>query len=213
MATCAHTDQMQVEALTDVLAAMPGLGRRESCPAGSSARVSLLGAQATVAYTMLAEDERRRAAGLGPITSPDALRPLLGLPVGERVAMSALTPTERSDLASLPAGAVEIGEDFVVRRAVAPLRVDLAVVPARRWRTGLEQAGRFAPFCARAMLLPTLPRDHELMCLDAAYYGIGVIINAPGREPQVLVPPAVFQRRRLTVAGMRFPEEVYRQVR
>ncbi len=203
MATGAQTSQLPVCELAGVFAT----------PQGRCARVSVLGVTATVVYSLLEEDERRRAVGLGAITSPDVLRPLLGLPAGERIRLTALTLAERRELACVPAGAVEVADGFVVRRAVAPLRVELAVVTARRWRTGLKQAGRFAPFCTRAVLLPAFPRDRDLVRLEAGYYGIGVIVAEPGGEAQVLVPPAVFRRRRLTVAGMRFPEEVYRQVR
>lgn len=158
-------------------------------------------------------DGELHPAGLGAITSPDALRFLLGLPAGEPVPLTALTHAERSDLAALPRGAVALSDDSVVRFAVPPVQVDVAVVAAPTWRLGLERAGRFVPFCARAMVLPAPPRDVGDMAMEAGFYGIGVIVATPGTDPQVLVAPVSFRRRRVTVAGWRFPEEVYRQVR
>lgn len=159
------------------------------------------------------ESDRRRAAGLGAITSPDILNFLLGLPTGKPVALEALTPAERSMLRTVPQGTILVNAGMVIRQAVPPLGVEMAMVPARSWRKGLERAGRFAPFCSRAMVLRTPPRDLDALRLEAGFYGIGVIVAAGGAEPDVLVAPARFRRNRFTAAGWRFLEEVYRQVR
>jgi hypothetical protein len=41
-------------------------------------------------------------------------------------------------------GTIVVSAGMVVRRAVPPLDVEMAIVPARSWRNGLERAGRFA---------------------------------------------------------------------
>ena len=92
------------------------------------------------------ECDRRVAAGLGAITSPDVLRLLLGLPLGEPVPCAALTRAECSALRAAPQGVVSFDDSCVIRHLVPPLEVALTLVPARSWRSGLEQAGRFAPF-------------------------------------------------------------------
>jgi hypothetical protein len=158
------------------------------------------------------ECERRAAAGLEAITSPDVLNLLLGLPVGEPVPREALTWAERSVLRTVPRGAVSVDGGVVIRRVVPPLEAGLALVPASSWRSGLERAGRFAPFCARAMVLRTPPRNLGDLLMEAGFYGIGVIVAARNAEPDVLVQPTPFRRNRSTVAGWRFLEQVYRQV-
>jgi len=86
----------------------------------------------------------------------------------------------------------------------------LALVNARTWRHGLEVAGRFAPFCARAMVLRRLPDDLHEMRAQADFYGVGVIV-VDDRMTGVVVEATPFQRMRFTAAGWQFLEQVYRQ--
>ena len=158
------------------------------------------------------ECDRRVAAGLSAITSPDVLRLLLRLPLGEPVPRAALTAAECSALRAVPQGVVSFDGSYVIRRAVPPLEVALALVPAGSWRSGLERAGRFAPFCPRGVVLRQPPRDLDDLHMEAGFYGIGVIVASSDAGSEVLVEPARFSRNRLTVAGWRFLEEVYRQV-
>jgi hypothetical protein len=158
------------------------------------------------------ECERRAAVGLSAITSPDALRLLLRLPLREPVPYAALTAVERSALDAVPQGVVSFDGPYVIRHVGPPLEVALALVSAGSWRSGLGRAGRFAPFCPRAMVLRLPPRDLTDLHMEADFYGIGVIVASTDAGPEVLVEPARFRRNRLTVAGWRFLEEVYRQV-
>ena len=160
----------------------------------------------------MGECDRRAATGLTDITSPGALRLLLTLPLDEPVPHAALTAAELSALRAIPQGVVSFDGPHVIRRAVPPLEVDLALVPAVSWRSGLERAGRFAPFCSRAMVLRQPPRDLDDLHMEAGFYSIGVIVASSHTEPEVLIEPAKFYRNRLTVAGWRFLEEVYRQI-
>ena len=158
------------------------------------------------------ERDRRVAAGLSAITSPDILRLLLRLPLSQPVPRAALTAAECSTLRTVPPGVVSFDGSYVVRHVVPPLEVALALVPAGSWRSGLERAGRFAPFCPRAMVLRLPPRDLDDLHMEAGFYGIGVIVASSAAGSEVLVEPARFHRNGVTVAGWRFLEEVYRQV-
>ncbi|GAB2840869.1 hypothetical protein GCM10027176_50880 [Actinoallomurus bryophytorum] len=179
----------------------------------AQSRVVLQGVPAVFSYRLEAEAGRRRRAGLGAITSPDILQFLLGLPVGVPVPLAALTRPERSVLRSAADGALLVEDQCVIRLAEPPVAVGLAMVPVRAWRRGLEHAGRFAPFCSRAMVLRRPPRDLEVLRMEADFYGIGVVIAGEGAEPpELVVPPAPFHRNRFTAAGWLFLEETYRQV-
>ncbi|MEV0307181.1 hypothetical protein [Nonomuraea fuscirosea] len=196
------------EAFSQAIADAPGLALGRA----SRSCVVLQGTSAVLHYEPnQAEIARRRLSGLAAITSPDALRVLLDLPVHAPTPLSAIERAAPGSLSLLPNGAVRVNRGCVTRLAVAPIEARLAVVPARSWRVGLERAGRFAPFCSRAMLLPTPPRDLHILRMEADFYGIGVIIDTDG-EPCVVVPPAPFERRRFTAANWLFLEQAYQQI-
>ncbi|MFF4989760.1 hypothetical protein ACFY19_21400 [Streptosporangium saharense] len=136
---------------------------------------------------------------------------LMSLPLDEPVPISSLTPVERRTLAQTPRGAVSCQEGVVVRNAVHPLSLDLAVVPGRGWESALERAGRFAPFCARAILVDGPLRRRQEAMVQADFYGIGLLA---AREDgiEVVVAPRPFVRKRFTAAGWQFLEEVSRQL-
>lgn len=173
--------------------------------------VRMLGVSAVLAYRPdPVEWARRRGVGLGPLCSPDLLELLLSLPIGMPVPIKDLSPRELRQLAKVPAGAVVRSGTDVVRLAVSPMRVDLAIVPARGWISGLELAGRFAPFAARVMWLPRLPAAQDDMRLQARRYGVGVVVGDPDRA-EVVLSPAAFVRRRHTAAGWLFTEQAFGQ--
>jgi hypothetical protein len=172
-----------------------------------------MGAEALICYRLDdGEHARRQRAGTGAILSADVLELLLGLPVAASVPVDSLTCQERTALDHASRGAVSVCGGQVTRHAVVPVAVKLALVAARNWRGGLEAAGRFAPFCARAMVLQRRPVDLADVHLQAGFYGVGVIV-ADGQSTEVLVEPEPFRRLRFTAAGWRFLEEVYRMVR
>jgi hypothetical protein len=105
---------------------------------------------------------------------------------------------------------VQVVDGHAVRQAVAPVSVDLALVAARSWRSGLDMAGRFAPFCTRAIVLGFRPPDDQEMRLEADFYGVGVTV-AQDERVEVLVTPTPFRPLRPTAAGWRFLERVYEQ--
>jgi hypothetical protein len=204
------TTQVSPDVVKDVAFAVYGGWGGADC---RSFPVWIQGIRAAVLVRLdVNECGRRAAAGLGAIASPDVLRLLLGLPLGEPVPYAALTGAERSALRAVPQAAVSFGDSCVIRQVVPPLEVTLALVPAGSWRRGLERAGRFAPFCPRAMVLRVPPRDLDDLYMETGFYGVGVIVAGNDAAPEILVEPARFHRKRFTVAGWRFLEEVYRQV-
>jgi hypothetical protein len=175
--------------------------------------MSIMGTEALICYKFDdGEHARRRRAGAGTISSADVLELLLGLPIAMPVQVASLTRRERAALRLAPRGAISVSDGQVTRHALAPVVVELALVAACTWRDGLEVAGRFTPFCARAMVLRRRPADLADVLLQAGFYGVGVIV-VDDQSTEVLVGPAPFQRLRFNAAGWRFLEEVYRTVR
>jgi hypothetical protein len=172
----------------------------------------LLGTPVMLAYRIDAEEMHRRCSvGCSSIQSSDQLETLMSLPVGLPVPVHALMPWEHRQIDRLCRGAVSRVGDDVVRNAVSPLRVDLAVVPAKGWRSGLELAGRFAPFAARIVWLPRTPADQDDMRAAARRFGVGVAVNVGGAA-EVILNPAPYVRKRHTAAGWQFTEQVFEQV-
>ena len=175
------------------------------------ALVRVLGRPTAIMYRPQAEEmRRRRETGLGAITRMDLLDLLLSLPHECPVPLGSLTGHERHLLRSMPAGSVQSRNGKVIRRAVAPLTVELAAVRACDWRRGLDQASLLAPFCSRAVVLGRVPDDADALLAEAAYYGVGVVVAEAG-EVRVLADPEPFTRRSHKAAGWWFTEEVYAQ--
>ncbi|MFH8387572.1 hypothetical protein ACH4E7_42935 [Kitasatospora sp. NPDC018058] len=172
--------------------------------------LSILGTRALVLYRIdEAEHRRREAVGAEQLDSIPVLECLLGLPIGLPVPVDSLPG--QAAVRDLPRGAVEWGEYLVTRRAVRPLAVDLAVVRATDRRTGLERAGRFAPFCRRAVLFDHLTCSRaglEETLVEAAFYGIGVLVHEPDGIRMALEPEA-YRPQRHTAAAWHFIEELY----
>ncbi|MFG2698280.1 hypothetical protein [Kitasatospora sp. NPDC048407] len=165
---------------------------------------SVLGTRALLLYRVEeTERRRRRAVGAEGLDSIPALECLLGLPVP----VGSLP--DQAEVRDLPRGAVEWDTALVTRRAVRPLAVDLAVVRAAGWRTALERAGRFAPFCRRAVLLDEVPhaRLGEIL-VEAGFYGIGVLVNEPDKI-RIALEPEAYRPPRHTAAAWHFVEELY----
>ncbi|PBC71160.1 hypothetical protein BX265_5749 [Streptomyces sp. TLI_235] len=175
---------------------------------GEGVMLSVLGSRALLLYRVdETEHRRRQAAGSEPLDSIPALERLLGLPVGLPVPVGSLP--EQAGIRDLPRGAVEWDADLVTRRAVRPLAVDLAVVRAAGWRTGLERAGRFAPFCRRAVLLDEVPRaGRDETLAEASFYGIGVLVDEPDGI-RIALEPEAYRPQRHTAAAWHFVEELY----
>lgn len=167
----------------------------------------------------LVEHGRRYAAETGPVPydSMPLLDLLMFLPEGEPVPWSAFSERDRYYLrGGEQAGAIELvgprGRPgrMVVRRAVRPLRVNLAIVTGGPI-AALNGASSFAPFCARAVLLRKHPGEDYLF--EASFYGIGVATRSPdGEPPTVLLAPRPWVPKRHTPAGWNFAETAYKHL-
>lgn len=182
-------------------------------PGGQTKVVCVRGTEALCFYTLdPAEQERRQQAGAARLDNMAALETLLTLPVGIPVPLESFDRHQRRAVRALPAGAAERDRSTVTRSAVRPLQVDLAVVRASGWRQGLERAGRFAPFCRRAMVLARRPARLDEALMEADFYGIGVLIASKDSVEMVL-EPGEHRPLRHTAAAWHFVEELYQLVR
>ncbi|MFI6004956.1 hypothetical protein ACIA98_31890 [Streptomyces sp. NPDC051366] len=176
------------------------------------ALVEAFGTEAVVAYRYDERERERRAAdGMPPLTRPDVLNLLMALPLGEPVSASSLSERERRVLKSLPKGAAVRRDGSITRRAAHPVHIDMAFVPGRSWESAMEKAERFTPFCTRTVVVDGALRRRDDAVMRADYYGIG-LLTVQGDTAEVVVPPRPFVRRRHTVAGWKFLEDVHRQL-
>jgi hypothetical protein len=167
--------------------------------------------EATIVYRPNREEiARRRAVGLTAVTRLDQLDRMMELPAGLPVPYPSLKAVDRRAIQRFPSGCVEYRVAGVVRLLTAPLDVKLAIAVRSRFPAGLVQAGRFAPFCARALALTGTPRNLRDAAIEADFWGIGLIIKAAS-TPELVVAPTLFERRRHTPAGWAFAEDIYRQ--
>lgn len=182
-------------------------------PGTQAKTASLQGAEALFFHrTDAAEHLRRQDAAAARLDRMEALETLLALPVGVPVPLASLDTGQRRAVRTLPSGAVDRDRETVTRRAVRPVRVDLAVVPAAGWRQGLRDAGRFAPFCRRAMLLTRRPARLDEHLAEADFYGIGVFLAAE-HGAEMLLQPQEHRPLRHTAAAWCFTEELYQLLR
>jgi hypothetical protein len=157
------------------------------------------------------EHARREAAGAAWLDEFRPLEMLMNLPVGIPVPRSSLGAALRPEVRLLPHGAAVSDRRSVKRLAVQPLKIDLVVVRAPGWRSGMDLASQFAPFCRRAMVLERVPHNLDELLMEADFFGIGVFVPRRGGA-QMLVAPAEYRALRFTTAAWRFAEQVYRAV-
>lgn len=155
-----------------------------------------------------AEHERRQYLASPPILDIEALDLLLALPVGVPIPIGALEWRQQRNVRHLLRGAAVVTRTHVTRHAVRPCRIDLATVSGPPTRRNLERAGWFAPFCARALIIPRAPRRKDFLA-EADFWGIGVTLDHDG-EHEVLVEPEPWVLKRHTPAGWRYVERAYK---
>lgn len=162
-----------------------------------------------------AEADRRRAAGLGVATGFGfgGLDVLMALPHGLPVPLAALTDHQRAYVLRAPAGICTVTGGQVVRDVTRPCRVTLATVRAKSAsKMALDSASRFAPFCARQVIItraPSLRMPERL--LEFGFYGIGVCLEHDSGEVETLVEPRPWRPKRHTPAAWWFAETAYGQ--
>lgn len=173
---------------------------------------SVLGTQALLFYRLdEREHRRRRRSSASQIDSWATLETLMELPVGEAVPLASIPNEERKRIRSLPSWVAHRDQRMVLRHAVRPLSLDLAVVKVSNWRRGLELAGRFAPYCRRAMLLERAPTQIDEVMMEASFYGIGILVGT-GDNVEMLLEPRPYRPERHTAAAWQFIEQLYAQL-
>lgn len=174
--------------------------------------IRVLGQRAVVVVRVQVREWRRRAAaGVGAITDLATVDALMGLPEGREVPWAGLSERAVRAVRRVGGGLVDVvGDGTVVRRATVPVEPVFALVRARDWRPGLRRAGRFAPFCARGMLLTSVPDVDELV-LEAGFSGIGVFVDDQDGL-RALVEPERYVRVRCSAAQWWFAETVFGQL-
>ncbi len=175
--------------------------------------LTVLGQRATMFYRFdPVEHRRRQSVSAQPLTAMESLEALLELPVGLPIPMESLCPDDRASVRRLPSTAVDREGGSVTRKAVRPLKVELALVRDTRPRQALEAATKFAPFCSRAVLLQRpAPRMDDYLN-EASFYGVGVLLQTPSGI-EVPLEPAEYRPKRHTAAAWRFVEKLYQLVR
>lgn len=177
-----------------------------------AAAVRLRGADCLVFHRVdRAEHDRRTGTQAGWLDDFRPLELLMNLPVGLRVQRSSLEPALRPEIRLLPRGAAKADRLSVTRLAVQPLRVDLIVVRAPGWKSGMDLTTQFAPFTRRAMFFERVPREIDELLLEADFYGVGVFALRDGMV-QMLVKPTEYKPLRYTTAAWRFAEQTYRLI-
>lgn len=157
------------------------------------------------------EHERRASFRHRSITDPSALDLLLALPTGETVPWRSLTRGQQVAARIAPDSALVIHDDLVTRHAVRPARLDVATVRfPTACQAALESAGRFAPFCARQVVVTHRPTMTETL-IEFGFWGIGLLLDHGHGDLETLVAPEPWVLKRHTVAGWRFVEQVYGQ--
>ncbi|WP_353946513.1 hypothetical protein ABII15_36190 [Streptomyces sp. HUAS MG91] len=160
-----------------------------------------------------AEIDRRQREGVAPLLDMPVLDALMQLPAGLPVSASSLSSQERKLLGHCPAGAVRRQGGMLVRHAVRPLRVDAAVVRSPRpTMDSLRRAGRFGAYSATSVWLDGPVEGAELLVMEAAVYGIGVVQGQAGEAPDLLVAPRGLPQPRHTAAGWLLAEQVFSEL-
>ncbi|MEU1908409.1 hypothetical protein [Streptomyces hygroscopicus] len=163
----------------------------------------------------LAEHQRRQTVGIGPVTGHGfgGLDHLMTLPAGIPVPVDDLTEEQQKYVRRAPAAIVTVKDGQVTRHAIRPCHVVMATVRYNTtYKMALDSASRFAPFCARQVIVKRLPKDAFARINDLAefdFYGIGIILEKPDGSLETVVEPRLWRPMRHTAAGWWFAERAY----
>jgi hypothetical protein len=163
------------------------------------------------------EHDRRVAAGMGLVTGHGfgGLDVLMALPHGLPVPLAGLTKYQRAYVRRAPAGICTVADGQVTRHATRPCRATMATVRFNTtYQKALGSASRFAPFCARRVIVQRLYKDafariNALAEFD--FYGIGIVLEHADGELETVVEPHPWRPMRHTPAGWWFAERAYGQ--
>lgn len=140
------------------------------------------------------------------LTDVAALGALLQIPALASTPLVALPAAARNVARRWPRLVEEVDGDRVRRRVSPIAHVDMVTLFTSRWRKGLREIGRFAPYSARLLQLPAEPSDLDMLCMEATYWGVGVRLESSKGWHEV-VHPAPFTPARYTGASWVFAEQ------
>jgi hypothetical protein len=186
------------------------------------AEMTVRGSRAHVFFRLDEEEHlRRRTCGTAPLSTEHGslsrdlalFRLLLCLPARVPVPLESMTARELDVLRQCPPGAVSVTDGSVERLAVPPLRVDLALVSARRLTAAaVAEAGRYASYAHATGLRVTGTHVDVFGQLRAEWYGHGVVHGSESGGCRVVALPRQMTDVRHTEAAWRFFEQVYRRL-
>ncbi|MEU0487732.1 hypothetical protein ABZ249_00785 [Nocardiopsis sp. NPDC006139] len=152
----------------------------------------------TALYHPVEDQARLRAGGRTLGARLGVYQVLQALPLGEWVAVDALTEREQNILPAVPVWARKRGKRKVLRLADMPLRLDLLLVRGGSWRTVLGRACALGAVAPRTVLCSPLRQEEEQARLEAAYRGVGLaevredgvrLLERPSRRiPEPMAP-------------------------
>ncbi|MEV4975567.1 hypothetical protein [Streptomyces scopuliridis] len=158
------------------------------------------------------EHQRRQNAGIGTVTGHGfgGLDHLMALPAGLPVPVNTLTKAQQEYVRRAPAGILTVEDGQVTRHAIRPCRVTLATVRSKSaTKRSLESASRFAPFCARTVVIERHHPHMNYNLLEFGFYGIGVVLERPDGTTETLITPRPWRPMRHTPAAWWFAENAY----
>ncbi|MFE7069216.1 hypothetical protein ACFU96_03865 [Streptomyces sp. NPDC057620] len=175
------------------------------------ASVTLWGVPVVLVYRRNDEEHaRRQAASVGPLNDLWLLDALLKLPVGDAVALASLAGRDRRLLGrGESVHACERRADTVVRSAVPPVSVDLAVVRSEHAGVEALDVMPFGAYAPQAIWLDAPMNGSAELQAEAVRFSTGVVHWQGADEPRVLVPVQPLAQVHETAAGWRFAEHVY----
>lgn len=161
------------------------------------------------------EHARRQAAGIGPVTGHGfgGLDHLMSLPAGLPVPLDTLNKHQRTYVRKAPSAICSIHDGHVTRHAVRPCRIDLATVHYDAlYKMALDSASRFAPMCARRVVVKRLPKrefDRIDKICEFDFYGIGIVLERQDGSLETVLEPRPWRPMRHTPAAWYFAERAY----
>ncbi|MFG2276719.1 hypothetical protein ACGFNY_44045 [Streptomyces chartreusis] len=162
-----------------------------------------------------AEHQRRQKAGLRLATGHGfgGLDHLMALPHGLPVPLNTLDKRQRAYVRRAPAGICTIHDEHVTRHATRPCRITLATVRYDAlYKMALDSASRFAPMCARQVIVKRLSKNAFDRINDISefdFYGIGIVLEHPDGSLETVLEPRAWQPKRHTPAAWFFAEQAY----
>jgi hypothetical protein len=161
------------------------------------------------------EHQRRQQAGMRLVTGHGfgGLDHLMALPAGLPVPLNTLDKHQRAYVRRAPAAICTTHDRHVTRHAVRPCRIDLATVHYDAlYKMALDSASRFAPMCARQVVVKRLPKrpfDRIDKICEFDFYGIGIVLENPDGSLETVLEPRPWRPMRHTPAAWYFAEQAY----